>query len=283
MLKNRFYIFLYFSLTVAFLFPSAKAFACSCVNQDINVLYKTSDLVVFGTPKKNLENQQQRFFVQKTIKGKLPENGLFIRQQESTCRYKQLPLSIEQEYLLFLKADKKGYKLTSRCYNYTTRDGFFNLRMSDTYANIHKSMLPAFLRAQGKIPKIDLYTSYRVTEKGIENWLTIINLENKDIKIFHPSNRQAFTFFVIDHYGNPLPPQGYAKVDPPSNGVLTVAKKGSYNYKISPSSELYFPYLSGTAQFGFALNKNEKYRMHVVYRPYGGTYGATSSKEKIIP
>ena len=76
-------------------------------------------------------------------------------------------------------------------------------------------------------------------------------------------------------------PQGYAKVDP-KESVLTISDGAAYNHQITPISNLYFPYLTGTAQFGYKLEEGEKYRMHVLYRPFGGTYGSISSEEKEV-
>ena len=121
-----------------------------------------------------------------------------------------------------------------------------------------------------------------LTENGITNWLSIINQDNKNIEVFHPNNRQAFTFIVLDNYGNIIQPTGYAKVDPPAEQVLTISNDSAYNYTIKPISDFYFPYLSGTAQFGYKLEKNKKYKMHIIYRPFGGTYGSISSEEKEV-
>ncbi|MCF6264777.1 MAG: hypothetical protein L3J24_14485 [Xanthomonadales bacterium] len=268
-------------IITTFILITNNAFACKCVNPDINELFDKSDIVVLATPSKEFSNDKQSVSVHKLIKGEIPQTGLFLNQQNSSCGYPQLPMSHEQQYLLFVSKSGEEYKLSSRCYNYTHRKGIFNLRMGDEYVNMHGNMLGPFFNSKGKSPKIDLYTSYSANEKGVENWLSITNLEEREIEIFHPSNPQAFTFFVIDQYGNVVEPKGYAKVSP-KGGVLTIPAGGIYKHKIEPVSNLYFPYLSGTAQFGYSLEKNNRYRMHVVYRPFGGTYGAVFSKEKEI-
>lgn len=260
---------------------SYNALACSCANKDINELYAKADIVVLATAKE-FKEEQQSVNITKHIKGEVSQSGLILSQQESICRYPQLPIHSKQEYLLFVSKVEDKYKFTSRCYNYVNEKGFYNMRMNDSYAQVHRSMLPSFFKAQGAIPKIKLYTSYNLTENGITNWLSIINQDNKNIEVFHPNNRQAFTFIVLDNYGNIIQPTGYAKVDPPAEQVLTISNDSAYNYTIKPISDFYFPYLSGTAQFGYKLEKNKKYKMHIIYRPFGGTYGSISSEEKEV-
>ncbi len=270
-----------FITLLTIIFFTNSAYACKCINPSALELYKQSDVVVLGTPSQNLKGDTQSVRINQTIKGDLTESNIILSQQKTSCRYAQLPLSNEHTYLLFISSQDGENKLLSRCsVNAVRKDGTFDLRLENEHANIHAKMLKSFFEANGEIPDIKFHISHSQTENGIKTFLGIINKSEKDIEIFDPSNRNAYTFFAIDNKGNILSPTGSAKVDP-KGGVLKISGGSSYNH-IVESQKVSFPYLSNTAQFGYQLEDNQRYRIHVLYRPYGGTYGSISSEEKTI-
>lgn len=263
------------------LFFSNGAYACKCFNQDAHDLYKQSDLVVLGSPSEGVENDKQYIRINSVLKGDINDVGVYLSQQGSSCRRSQLPLIHDREYLLFISSEGDENKLVTKCYNYSsTESGLFDLRLTDDYANVHRNMLGTFFTSQGHVPDISFHISHTRTDTSIKTILGIQNLSDQDIEIFDPSNRNAYTFVLVDADGNLVTPQGSAKVDP-KGGILRISQGGVYNYQIE-SQNVSLPYLSNTARFGYQLEKNKQYRAHVMYRPYGGTYGATASREQTV-
>jgi hypothetical protein len=260
-------------------FNSLLAQACKCVNADINALYEQADLVAVGSFSGEFKNNKRAINVAELIKGKNPSSGAFIINEASSCGAPLLPVSNKSEFLFFAVNSGSDFKLITRCHLYENETNFFNLRMNENSVDVSRIMISDFLKSKGEIPKVELVFSTQNNPNGIENALSIINKSNKEISIFHPSNRKAFTFFAVDNRGNPVPPMGNAKVDP-MGGILKIPAKGSFNYKILPNSKLYWPFLSDTAQFGYELKTKTQYKVHVIYRPYGGSYGAIYSEEK---
>lgn len=252
------------------------AVACSCVNDDALKLYDTSQLIVVARAGA-LEGDHQRVDVSQVLKGVAPKGGVVLAAQTSTCNA-AMQLSAGTEYLLFLTAAPRGLQLTTRCFAPPLVNGAFALRLGEHEVTIHRSMIGEFLNTRGVLPRLELFTSFSVRDGLVETWLAIKNLEDHDVTVFAPSNRDAFAFFVLDANGNVVQPKGYAKVDP-KGGELRIAAKSPYNHRIEPSSNLYFPFLSGTAQFGYALEHGQRYRVHLLYRPFGTSYGAVSSAE----
>lgn len=235
-----------------------------------------------GKFQKEFKNDRQGVMITTLIKGEVPKSNLFVSQQPTLCGYPQLPMSSEGEFLVFATKSGSEFKLTTRCYSYREENGIFDFKMNGSFVDVHRLMLPAFFKAKGRVPKVELVLSSYSRNKVVENILSIKNVDDRDLEIFHPSNRQAFTFFVTDPQGNVVTPRGNAKVDP-AGGVLKIVTHGGFNFKIEPSSELYFPFLSGTAQFGYELKQKLQYKVHAIYRPYGGSYGAVYSEERSVP
>jgi hypothetical protein len=264
---------------------SQSALACKCMNKDIHALYAQSDIVILGSGEGTLVGDKQKLQINTLIKGEIPEGGLYVSQQKNSCRYDQLPLNPQHaEYLLLLKTENGENKLTARCYTYYNNNGYYSLRLSAMdHAHIHSAMIPPFLHNKGAQPDISLYFSlYKNLENGkADNQLSITNQGRKPLELFHPSNRRAYTFNIVDGLGNIVPPQGFAKVDP-AGGIISLAVGGAYNYDLRANSIYSFPYLSGTALFGYALKPGESYTVSVTYRPYGGRYGAITSEERSI-
>lgn len=264
---------------------STPVLACKCMNEDIHELYKKSDTVILGTGQGDLVDDRQKLNVKTLIKGEIPEGGLFVSQQKSSCNYNQLPLGEHyQEYLLMLETENGEYKFTATCYNYYNNNGYYSLRLSPMgHAHVHSTMVPAFLRNKGEIPELSLYFSIRKEQQSgkIENWLSLTNQSDKALEIFHPSNRRAFTFHIVDDLGNIVTPQGIAKVDP-MGGVLDISEGGAFNYDLNANNMNFFPFLTDSALFGYPLETGKTYTVSVTYRPYGGKYGTITSEERDI-
>lgn len=93
---------------------------------------------------------------------------------------------------------------------------------------------------------------------------------------------------VMNDLGNLIQPVGIAKVDPKRQSI-TLESGQVFKYSISKQlldlakgKELSLPFLTGTALFGYALEKDKTYRIIVVYRPYGKEKEGICSKEKLI-
>ncbi len=116
----------------------------------------------------------------------------------------------------------------------------------------------------------------------------IKNNSDKELTLEHPNQRNALAFMVMNNSGNLIQPVGIAKVDPRGQSI-TLKSKQVFEYSISKQlldlakeKELSLPFLTGTALFGYALEKGKRYRIIVVYRPYGKDKDGICSKEKII-
>ncbi len=257
--------------------------ACSCRNSDVFRRYAVADIVVLAKPDVTFEGERQQMHVTVHYKGDVPETGLFLDQQDSSCRRKNLPMRANEEYLLFVKIEKGRYQSLSTCFSDRVDKGMLNVPTKEGYAEIHRDMLGYFLKNKGKIPKVEVYASYnRLADGGSQNWLSIKNVENEDIEVFHPLNREAYTVFLVDKLGNPVVSEGIAKVDPKHQAVLVIPAGGVYNHRIQTPDGRGFPFLTGTGQFGYVIEKDAAYKMHVVYRLFGGSYGVTFSKERKV-
>ncbi len=257
--------------------------ACSCRNGDVHERFAAADIVVLAKPDATFENDRQQMHVSAHYKGDVPDTGLFLDQQDSSCWHKNLPMRADEEYLLFVKIEKGRYQSLSTCFSDRVDKGMLNVPTKEGYAEIHRDMLGYFLKNKGKIPKVEVYASYnRLADGGSQNWMSIKNVENEDIEVFHPKSRQAYTVFVVDKLGNPVAPKGIAKADPKHQAALVIPAGGVYNYQIQTPDGMGFPFLTGTGQFGYVMEKDAAYKMHVAYRLFGGSYGVTFSKERKV-
>jgi hypothetical protein len=106
--------------------------------------------------------------------------------------------------------------------------------------------------------------------------LIIRNTGSTEVKVIHPSYRMAVTFFVMNSLGNIVAPEGLAKINPTLREIT-----------IKPNSEVKqsFPnleFITGSALFGYELNRGETYRVVAVYRPDGKKSLGVTTKEQII-
>lgn len=264
-------------LAVVALCWAGQALACKCTNGDSLEAFGNSQVVAFGRVGP-LEREHQRLDVTVLLKGAIPKGGLQLSPQDSSCKLPLLPLATDTEYLFFLSESPNGLQFNTRCFVPSAQKGLFSLRLGDQDVSIHRTMVGEFFKTRGLGPRLELHPSFSVRDGHVETWLSIKNLEDHEVTVYAPWNREAFVFFVLDALGNVVAPEGNAKVDPPG-GELRIAAAGVYNHHLEPSSALFFPYLSGSAQFGYALKTGQRYRVHALYRPFGTSHAATWSRE----
>jgi hypothetical protein len=101
----------------------------------------------------------------------------------------------------------------------------------------------------------------------------ISNTSKQQLKLQHPGNRRAISFFISDHLGNTVAPVGRAKVDPPTLEI-TIAAGQRYTHELTD-----FEYLTGSALFGFDLKPASDYRVIAVYRPQKDAPGIASAEK----
>lgn len=118
--------------------------------------------------------------------------------------------------------------------------------------------------------------------------LKLTNGSKGKLSLRHPDLQYGMAIIIMDELGNVLQPAGIAKVSPGSKSLLLEPGKEnlittSRQYlDLARKNELHFPFLSGSALFGYKLEKGNRYRVIVVFRPYGKEDQGVCSKEKII-
>lgn len=125
---------------------------------------------------------------------------------------------------------------------------------------------------------------YLVKRSGIH--AVIVSLKNdsdKEVSLSHPDFINAIAFVVFDSRGNPITPTGIAKVTPKIQ-KFSLKPKETFEHTLHQyiKTDFVFPFLTGTALFGYELKEGNSYRVIAIYRPYGKERGGICSKEKII-
>lgn len=138
-----------------------------------------------------------------------------------------------------------------------------------------------FARASENLARVTLGFTFA---SGTAN-IVIANRAALEGVFEHPSNRGALSFAVFDERFNLVAPIGVGKADPPGQKINL--KPGEvFNYSINPyidgQQKLLFSYVSGTAWFGYALEKGKRYRVLAVYRPWGPGSSGVASDEVLI-
>jgi hypothetical protein len=111
--------------------------------------------------------------------------------------------------------------------------------------------------------------------------ITIKNVSREELKVRHPGLSQAIAFVVMDDRGNPLQPEGVAKVDARHKDIV-LTSGGTFEYtmdqlvELADSQGLAFPFLTGTALCAYKLKEGSEYRVTVIYRPYLHREGVAS-------
>ncbi len=136
----------------------------------------------------------------------------------------------------------------------------------------------------------DIVVDFDISQNLETHDVTVIvkNNSDKELSIKHPNQRYALACTVMNDQGNLIQPVGVAKVDPRAQSI-TLKPEQVFEYSFSKQrldlakkKELHLPFLTGTALFGYPLEKGKTYRIIVVYRPYGKDKSGICSKEKII-
>jgi hypothetical protein len=105
--------------------------------------------------------------------------------------------------------------------------------------------------------------------------LDIRNESKQDMTIQNLSNRLALVFLLMDDQGNIVTPTGKAKVDP-SAATFILPSETSHTHTFKN-----LDFLTGTALFGYALEKGKRYRVVAIYRP-GGPQGPRFSSNECV-
>ncbi len=133
----------------------------------------------------------------------------------------------------------------------------------------------------------DIIVDFDISQSS-EIIIKIKNISNKKLNLEHPDKQMALAFIVMNDAGNLIQPDGIAKVSPREQPI-TLKPGQIFEYLLSKQlfdlakeKELSLPFLTGTALFGYTLEKGKTYRIIVVYRPYGKEKEGICSKEKII-
>jgi len=101
----------------------------------------------------------------------------------------------------------------------------------------------------------------------------------------HPGNRSVLSFAVFDERFNVVTPVGIGKADPPGQRFILKPSqvfKYSVNPYVDEQKKLFFSYISGTAWFGYPLEKGKRYRVVAIYRPWGPDSSGVASDEMLF-
>lgn len=103
--------------------------------------------------------------------------------------------------------------------------------------------------------------------------LLIRNPSSTALTIQSPQNRLALAFLVFDALGNPVTPKGLAKVDPAFRTHI-LCPRSTYTHHFES-----LEFVTGSALFGYELNRDKGYRVLAVYRPSGAHGPGFTSQE----
>lgn len=120
-------------------------------------------------------------------------------------------------------------------------------------------------------PRIEVTLQVNEDSSGT---LQIHNHSQNTLELQPLSQRFSVAFLVTGRNGNIMPPNGRGKVDPPVSETFTLAAGEVFRHSFSN-----FDFLTGTALFGYDLEKSHTYRVVAVYRPQGLEGPGFCSKE----
>jgi len=119
---------------------------------------------------------------------------------------------------------------------------------------------------EGAILQVELNLSARLTkddEPRIKGELTVTNPNKIPVTIQQITNRLVLALLVFDELGNPVSPEGTAKVDPGFD-TLDLAPGASHTFEFKGLS-----FLTGSILQSYELEAGKKYRVIAVYRAAG--------------
>lgn len=121
--------------------------------------------------------------------------------------------------------------------------------------------------------------------KGHTTSVVLTNVGRQPFAGMHPSQHMAIGFVVLDALGNAVKAEGLAKVSPKRQRIsLKPGASKTVPLTWRTPAAISFPFLSGSALFGYRLKKGVRYRVIVIYRPDGhqSTYAFTSPEKVIV-
>jgi hypothetical protein len=111
----------------------------------------------------------------------------------------------------------------------------------------------------------------------------ITNSSDEDLSVEGPGNRYALMFLVMNEHGNVVAPEGIAKVTRVQGElVLKAGETVEHTVRAAANDKALFQYLSGTALWGYELERGAAYRVVAIYRPLGKDGEGICSREKLV-
>lgn len=281
-------IVILFAILGTLFLPYEQSLACRCIGRDMDTLSSSSEYI-FTARLQSAKESENTFTLQSLVKGKGLNLGdtVKVKNKSLSCRFNTSNMNQGETYLLFTRKKNGQMEYNANCIMDIIRlDGeSFNLKTkvnspySSSYIKVHPWLLSSFFK--NKNIQLSLYPSITKKENRIITGLSIINNSDFDLEVLHPSQRGAYTFYLRNSRGNIIAPKGLAKVDPGPPRTLLIKKGQSFNYKVESSA--YYPFLTGTAQWGYSKGTEHlPHRMFVTYRPFGGNFKSVTSPERDI-
>ena len=103
--------------------------------------------------------------------------------------------------------------------------------------------------------------------------LVVSNPSDTALTIQDATNRLVLAFLVFDTLGNPVAPQGTAKVDP-AFATRTLGSRGTYTHPLDT-----LDFVTGSIQQSYLFKCGQTYRVIAVYRPAGPNGPGFTSQE----
>jgi len=103
--------------------------------------------------------------------------------------------------------------------------------------------------------------------------LAVSNPSDTALTIQDATNRLVLAFLVFDALGNPVAPQGTAKVDS-AFATRTLGARGTYTHPLGT-----LDFVTGSIQQSYTFKRGQTYRVIAVYRPAGPNGPGFTSQE----
>ena len=111
---------------------------------------------------------------------------------------------------------------------------------------------------------------------AVRGELVVSNPSDTTLTIQAATNRLVLAFLVFDRLGNPVAPQGVAKVDPGFD-TRTLGARGTYTHQLDT-----LDFVTGSAQHSYSFQRGQTYRVIAVYRPAGPNGPGFTSQEVTV-
>ncbi|HEY6527304.1 MAG TPA: hypothetical protein VIZ65_01325 [Cellvibrionaceae bacterium] len=124
--------------------------------------------------------------------------------------------------------------------------------------------------------------SLRIVFSGETASIVIVNPSTLERTLEHPGNQSVLSFAIFDERFNLVAPVGIGKADAPAQKI-NLKPQQVFRYSVSPcvheQRKLFFCYISGTAWYGYPIEKGIRYRVVAVYRAGGPDSMGVASDE----